>query len=154
MNPIRHNISCKMLVYLNMVLNFISCGIVLIFTVQRFCSICFTLSVTAAAVQRRSKLLFLGIIVFGFLIYSVILPHFSYRNGRCLTVDEKSVKIIETILFFDSFFTLIVPFLGLLIMNAMIIRTLKNSSYNFVTRTSSNRHFSYEPPNNNINHYG
>lgn len=146
---IKHDIACKIIVYLNMVFNFISCGIVLIFTVQRLCSICFPLSVTAATIQRRSKLLFVGIILLGFLIYTPILPKFSVLDNECS--GRNHTQFIEHFLFFDSIFTLVIPFLGLLIMNAMIIRTLRNSSYNFVIRTSSNRHF-YEPPNNNNQH--
>lgn len=152
MNWNKYDIVCNLNTYLHLVFNFISCGIVLTFTVQRLCSICFPLRFNSSTLQRRSKFFFIALVILGFLIYSPIWSKFESYENSCRGVPEY-VDFIERFMFIDSLLTLIIPFLGLLIMNSMIIRTLKNSSYNFVIRTSSNRHFSYEPHNNSHNNY-
>jgi len=56
-------------------------------------------------------------------------------NSLCSPKKEHQTTA-EIMNMIDSLITLIFPFFGLLIMNAIIIRTLKNSSYNFSNRTS------------------
>lgn len=145
-------IICRLLVYTNFLFNFISCSIVLTFTVQRLCSICFPLRFNSSVLQRRSKYFFFLLILCGILIYTPVLFIFEARENKCTSINEYG-QLLQLFSFVDALFTLIIPFLGLVIMNIMIIRTLRNSNYDFINRTSSNRHFSFEPPNHTPNNH-
>lgn len=159
-----YRIICKLYTSLCFIVNFLSCILVLTFTVQRLCCICYPLRTDYLS---RSKLVVGILLIFACIFYSY--PLFIYdievdiKDNKTVCKAKNSVpgwnidaeSLAEQLNFVDSVFTLVIPFFGLVIMNAMIIRTLKNSSYNFVLRTSSNRHFSYEPPvttnNNHVN---
>jgi len=142
---------CKLTFYFSYVFNFYSCVLVLAFTVQRLCSIRFPLRFNLKKIETRSKIaiafLFLigcCIYMFSLFIFDLVEEELAPLSQECRARDGYE-NLAERFNFFDSLITLILPFLGLLIMNALIIQTLKNSNYNFVLRTSSNRHFAYEP---------
>lgn len=148
----KYSIVCKLSNYIHYVLNFVSCSIVLTFTVQRLISICFPFKVHTPNFDKRAKFFFALLVLFGFAFYAVTLNLYkviSKGNQRLCVPNDDLLSVVEIFSLVDSLFTLIIPFLGLLIMNAIIIKTLKNSNFNFIIRTSSNRHFSQEPNNNN-----
>ena len=133
---------CKGSIYIGYITNFVSCGLVLAFTVQRLCSICFPLRVNKYNMESRSKIVLIVLIAFGFILYSYTLRIYDSvfdvkTNTSYCWVRSEFADNAEVFNFVDSLVTLVLPFLGLLIMNAMIIRTLKNSNYNFVVRTSA-----------------
>jgi hypothetical protein len=159
---------CKSSVYVTYIFNFLSCGLVLTFTVQRFCSICFPLSINMSNMERRSKIFIVILLLFSFLFYSFSLFLFDLEiqheeSTSNNTLSSNNIKFckakhafentVERLNFFDSLFTLVIPFLGLLIMNALIVRTLKNSNNSFqmnpkTNLNNQNRQFLPNEPSN------
>lgn len=148
----KHVIACKLSVYLGYIFNFLSCSLIFTFTLQRLLVICFPLRVNFLNLERGSKILVVLLFLFACLFYSVTLLMFDIKihhqdnSTKICTAKDGSDHQVEQFNFLDSLFTLIIPFFGLLIMNAIIIKTLRKSSYNFVIRTSNN-HFTFEPNN-------
>lgn len=110
--------------------------------------------------ESKSKIVVGLIVLFGLTIYSyfltiydvVIYEHSNSFNQTICWTKKNFEKTAEMMLIVDSGITLIFPFLALLIMNAIIIRTLKNSSYNFANRTSTNfKKISFKKPNSSNN---
>lgn len=151
----KHGIACKLSVYLGYIFNFLSCSLIFTFTLQRLFVICFPLRVNFLNLERGSKILVVLLFLFACLFYGVTLfmfdikTHHQDNSTKICTAKDGSDQQVEQFNFLDSLFTLIIPFFGLLIMNAIIIKTLKKSSYNFVVRTSNN-HYTFEP-NNSLN---
>ncbi|CAF0721707.1 unnamed protein product [Brachionus calyciflorus] len=145
------SIACKLSVFLGYIFNFLSCSLIFTFTLQRLFVICFPLRINFLNLERGSKFLVIFLILFACLCYGINLKLYDLKldrsqNRTICTTKEGADTQADQFSFLDSLITLIIPFFGLLIMNAIIIRTLKKSSYNFSIRTSSN-HFTYEPNN-------
>ncbi len=145
---------CKSMVYTQFVFTFVSCVIVLTFTAQRLCVIRFPLRSNLLN-QKRSRNIFISLFIFGLFFYSPNLVFYDMIENpmgkfECSCPKHLS-RLAEILTNIDTIFTFIIPFFGMLIMNTMMVRTLKKSSYNFILRTSSNRHFSCEPNKNNNN---
>lgn len=139
---------CKASTYMSYICAFISCVLVLAFTAQRLFVICFPLRVNLLTVEKWSKKLVAGSFVFAFFFYSFtwyiydlqIDPDDEANTTRCIGRTDL-LHYADYFNGIDSILTFIIPFFGMLIMNTMMIRTLKNSSYNFIVHTSTNRHF-------------
>jgi hypothetical protein len=143
----KSSLICKLSVYLGYNLAFISCGLVLAFTVEKLISIRFPLlNNQLNSCKSSSKIIIAPFILFSALFYSYSLYFYDLDNGNCVAVNG---QIVEEINFIDSVLTFCIPFLGILIMNVIIIRTLKRSNFNFISKTSTNRHFSYDGNGNN-----
>ncbi len=141
-SPKKNSLLCKSSQYLGLVFNFVSCGLVLTFTMQRLCIIVFPLRGHKHTMESKSKIIVGLLIILGFGIYSYYPIMYDVIYDGDLKKTSCSIKseygtTAEIMNIVDSCITLIFPFFGLLIMNAIIIRTLKNSSYNFATRTST-----------------
>lgn len=156
----RFALICKTLTYLGFVINFLSCSLILTLTVQRLCSICFPLKFFNTKIESRSKLIvgsliLIGLVLYFYLFYIYDVKNISIKNNTielaCLP-QYGYEKSAEVLMFVDSIITLVIPFFAILTMNIIIIRTIKNSSYNFIIRTSSIRsHNGMVAPNNNKN---
>ena len=136
----KYSYFCKFITFIGFTIAFLSVGLVLAFTVQRLCSICFPLSVNKFNLERRSKAIVVSLIIIGCLIYAYNLTIYDVEIENEETICRAKSGFenqAERFFFFDSLLTLIIPFFGLLVMNAMIIRTLKHSNYNFIIRTSN-----------------
>jgi hypothetical protein len=140
---------CKLSTYASYIFTFISCLFVLAFTAQRMCVICFHWRFDPNRIEKWSKIMVAGSLAFAIVFYSFLI----YINDvtRTLEVDDRNMTVEtsycaskgaeSTVEYFnavDSVFTFIIPFFGMVIMNSMMIRTLRNSSVNFILRTSSN----------------
>ena len=142
-------IVCKLSAYLGYICTFISCVLVLTFTAQRLFVICFPLRINLLTVEKWSKILMAVAIVFAFAFYSLCLPFYDVMledaedNSSSMTCKCKSdwEDYAEYFNCLDSVLTFIIPFFGMLVMNCMMINTLKTSSYNFIVRTSSKLSF-------------
>jgi hypothetical protein len=145
---------CKVSTYLSQIFTFISCVYVLAFTAHRMCVICFPFSITEHRVKRWSKILISSSFVFGFTFYSVLLFFYNVVDDadelgnstnstntslrKYCSGEKRHQTILDYFNWVDSLFTFIIPFFGMIIMNTMMIRTLRNSNINFIIRTSSN----------------
>lgn len=145
------SIICKGSQYLGFVFNFVSCGLVLAFTVQRLVIIVFPLRVHGYTMESKSKIFVFIIVLIGCVLYSYYLNIYDIVYdvvqdnmnrtsviSHCWTKKgfEETAEIFAIV---DSVITLIFPFLGLLIMNAIIIKTLKVSSHTFSERPGKSK---------------
>jgi hypothetical protein len=138
---------CKVVIYLGYVINFVSLSLVLAFTVQRLCSICFPLKYFNRKIESNSKLIvavfiFLGCLLYSYPFYIYHVSDISSTNSTvemCCLPREGSEDSAEIFNFVDSLITLVFPFCAIVAMNLIMIKTLKNSSYNFIIRTSSTK---------------
>jgi hypothetical protein len=137
-----NNYVCILTTYVSYIFTFISCVFVMAFTGQRMCVICFPLRVNDFNVERLFKILVWASFVFAVGFYTPVLYFYGStvqadNSSECLPRSPEFIRYSEVFNMLDSLFTFIVPFFGMIIMNTMMIRTLRNSSYNFILRTSS-----------------
>lgn len=120
---------CKFSNYIGYVINFVSCGLVVAFTVQRLCSICFPFRVNRHNLESKSKFVVLLLFLSGCVIYSyqLYIQDIRYDEIKSYTNDTLSENVsycwakknygdqAEKFAIYDSLITLIFPFLGKII---------------------------------------
>jgi hypothetical protein len=128
----KYKFMCKFTVYMTYILNFLSCGLVMTFTVQRFCSICFPLSINMPKLEKRSKIFVVLLLIFASGFYSFSLFFFDLETESSNASNSSSdvpmnckalpqyANTVEQLNFFDSLFTLVIPFVGLLVMVTLV----------------------------------
>nr|QVK45780.1 G protein-coupled receptor [Proales similis] len=121
-----YSVLCKSNTFFGFLLNYFSVMLVLAFTLQRFASIRFPLHQDILQLERKSKFIIPGILLVGCLFFSVTFALYGIEKGQCKGTNE---FLAEMISFADALLTLIIPFFAILVMNIIIIRTLKKSQY-------------------------
>lgn len=147
---------CQSSIAITYMCSFLSAAFTTLFTFQRFIAIVNPLkSATSFSLQstRIIRRVIIGLIVFAFVAYSF--SFFMYDSSLKKTLENQAeakaecdmkehyshiVRIIDNTL--DSFLTLIVPALGILIMNALICRSLakyrkENIFYSAINKNQS-----------------
>jgi hypothetical protein len=142
-NILNRNIICQTTVYITYVASFMSSAIVLAFTVQRVISIVFPF---AQSTKSKSKVAFFLMLLFAGLFYS-----FAFWGYYIEKTDDDENEpyckarpvyenLVDQLNLVDSVFTFCIPFTGILILNLVIIKKLKDSANDLMlTRSKNNR---------------
>ncbi len=140
-NILKRNVICQTTVYITYVASFMSSAIVLAFTVQRVISIIFPFE---QSTKLKAKISFCIMLLFACVFYSF--AFWGYYVEKADDGDNEPYckakpayeKLIDQLNLADSVFTFCLPFTGILILNLIIIKKLRDSDNDFMLGKSTN----------------
>jgi hypothetical protein len=149
-NVLNRQFVCQVSVYVTYVTSFMSSAIVLAFTVQRYISIAFPFKKSH---RLRSKVAFCAVLLVALLFYSFALWGYHVEpvdQGHTLA-QCKARPAYETLVdqlnLVDSVLTFCLPFVGIVSLNLVIIKKLRNSDIHFIVYKAGNNQSSMQSNN-------
>ena len=149
-NVVNNNYICQVSIVISYVCSFLSAAFTLLFTFQRFLAVVKPLkSATGSTLQSTHfiRRLIIGLIAFAFLIYSFSIflydmtPKKDHELAEAVAKCGVNANYIKAVDIFDNtvdpFLTLVIPSLGIIAMNGLIVRTFSKyqKEYNLVAHS-------------------
>jgi hypothetical protein len=140
-----YNYICQLSVYTSYISSFMSTQLVVAFTLQRLFSICFPLKNNT--LEKKSKLIVTSLILFACVFYNYAIWAYNANISPSKDLDNSMVRckakkeyvyLVEELDLADSLFTLIIPFIGISVMNVIIVRSLRRSNIDFIVFKKNN----------------
>ena len=117
---------CQAFVYFSYICGFLSVWYVVGFTVERYIAVCFPLRRGTMCTARRAKMVVAGLAIVAALLYcwttwtSTVLHHPAYGVSLCVP-DIRYEKLVSMMINLDTFITLLIPCLMLIVLNVRIV---------------------------------
>ena len=146
-NVVNNNYICQVSIVISYVCSFLSAAFTLLFTFQRFLAVVKPLKLATGSMLQSThfiRRLIIGLIAFAFLIYSFSIflydmtPKKDHEQTEAVAKCGVNANYIKAVDIFDNtvdpFLTLVIPSLGIIVMNGLIVRTFSKyqKEYNLV----------------------
>ncbi|KAJ8301967.1 hypothetical protein KUTeg_020954 [Tegillarca granosa] len=123
-NVLTSEASCQALIYITYIASFLSVWFIVGFTLERYVAICHPLHAKMICSSCREKIGVLILTIFSFVFYNYAIwtSSIAHDNGKYKCVHkEKYLRLLETFTWVDTFITMFLPFILIIIMNVKVV---------------------------------